>query len=173
MGQEPSVCEESVYNNIYRTHAEGLRNYLYYKFGDMQRAEDIVHDSFVKLWSICSTVVYKKVASFLYSISRNLMIDTLRNKKVALKFEKGLVKEQDNEDPYFKLRTKEFQLKLESVISDLPEKQREAFLMNRIDKLTYKEIAIRLEVSETAIEKRISKALIKLNSITEIKNFSI
>ncbi|MDF4202949.1 RNA polymerase sigma factor [Maribacter sp. SA7] len=173
MAEEPSVCEESVYNNIYRTHAESLRNYLYYKFGNMQRAEDIVHDSFVKLWSICSTVVYKKVASFLYSISRNLMIDTLRNKKVALKFEKGLVKELDNEDPYFKLRTKEFRLKLESVISSLPEKQREAFLMNRIDKLTYKEIAIRLDVSETAIEKRISKALIKLNTITEIKDFSI
>lgn len=173
MGKEPSVCEESVYNSIYRTHAESLRNYLYYKFGDMERAEDIVHDSFMKLWSKCSTVVYDKVARFLYSISRNLMIDTLRTKKVALKFKKSLVIEQDNEDPYFKLRTKEFRIKLESVISDLPEKQREAFLMNRIDKLTYKEIAVRLEVSETAIEKRISKALIKLNTITEIKDFSI
>ena len=70
-------------------------------------------------------------------------------------------------------RTKEFRLKLETVISNLPEKQREAFLMNRIDKLTYKEIALRLEVSETAIEKRISKALIKLNNISEIKDFSI
>tara|TARA_Y100000815_G_C12922334_1_gene342183 strand:- start:150 stop:470 length:321 start_codon:yes stop_codon:yes gene_type:complete len=106
-------------------------------------------------------------------MARNLMIDTLRNKKVALKFERGLVLEQENEDPYFKLRTKEFRLKLETVISNLPEKQREAFLMNRIDKLTYKEIALRLEVSETAIEKRISKALIKLNNISEIKDFSI
>ncbi|WP_116769125.1 RNA polymerase sigma factor [Maribacter litoralis] len=173
MGQEPSVCEERVYNQIYRTHAEVLRNYLYYKFGDMQRAEDIVHDSFVKLWNKCSSVVYDRVTGFLYKIARNLMIDNLRNKKVALKFEKGLVHVQENEDPYFKLRTKEFRSKLESVISNLPEKQREAFLMNRIDKLTYKEIALRLEVSETAIEKRISKALIKLNSITEIKDFSI
>ncbi|VXC27104.1 RNA polymerase sigma factor [Maribacter litoralis] len=173
MGQEPSVCEERVYNQIYRTHAEVLRNYLYYKFGDMQCAEDIVHDSFVKLWNKCSSVVYDRVTGFLYKIARNLMIDNLRNKKVALKFEKGLVHVQENEDPYFKLRTKEFRSKLESVISNLPEKQREAFLMNRIDKLTYKEIALRLEVSETAIEKRISKALIKLNSITEIKDFSI
>ncbi|WP_300021232.1 RNA polymerase sigma factor [uncultured Maribacter sp.] len=170
---KPSVCEESVYNEIYKTHAKDLRNYLYYKFGNMQRAEDIVHDSFVKLWSKCSTVVYEKVTGFLYKISRNLMIDTLRTNMVALKFEKGLVQAHDNEDPYFTLRTKEFQKKLESVISALPEKQREAFLMNRIDKLTYKEIAVRLEVSETAIEKRISKALIKLNNIAEIKDFSI
>jgi len=173
MGQQPSVCEEQVYNEIYRTHAESLRNYLYYKFGDLQRAEDIVQDSFIKLWSKCSTIIFEKVAGFLYKISSNMMIDTLRSKKVALKFEKGLVPVEDNEDPYFHLRTKEFRLKIESAISNLPEKQREAFLMNRIDKLTYKEIASRLEVSETAIEKRIAKALIKLNSITEIKKYSI
>ncbi|CAM4403924.1 RNA polymerase sigma factor [Zobellia nedashkovskayae] len=173
MGDKPSVCEERVYNQIYRSHAESLRNYLYYKFGDLQRAEDIVHDSFVKLWSKCSTVIYEKVAGFLYAIARNLMMDTLRSKKVALKFEKGLVPVHDKEDPYFLLRTKEFRLKVESVISNLPEKQREAFLMNRIDKLTFKEIALRLNVSETAIEKRISKALIKLNAIEEIKKYSI
>lgn len=173
MGQEPSVCEEQVYNEIYRTHAESLRNYLYYKFGNMQRAEDIVQDAFIKLWSNCGTVIYEKVAGFLYKISRNLMIDTLRTKKVALKFEKGLIPSQDNEDPYFHLRTKEFRLKIESAISNLPEKQREAFLMNRIDKLTYKEIALRLNVSQTAIEKRIAKALIKLNAIPELKKYSI
>lgn len=173
MEKSPSVCEEQVYNQIYKTHAESLRNYLYYKFGDLQRAEDIVQDSFIKLWSKCSSVIYEKVAGFLYKISRNLMIDNIRSNRVALKFEKSLIPIQDNEDPYFHLRTKEFREKIEETISSLPEKQREAFLMNRIDKLTYKEIALRLEVSETAIEKRIAKALIKLKTITEIKKYSI
>ncbi|MDT0621557.1 RNA polymerase sigma factor [Croceitalea vernalis] len=173
MEKSPSVCEEQVYNQIYKTHAESLRNYLYYKFGDMQRAEDIVQDSFIKLWSKCSSVIFEKVTGFLYKISRNLMIDNIRSNKVALKFEKSLMPIQDNEDPYFHLRTKEFREKIEETISSLPEKQREAFLMNRIDKLTYKEIALRLEVSETAIEKRIAKALIKLKTITEIKKYSI
>ncbi len=173
MSKQPSVCDEQVYNQIYKAHAESLRNYLYYKFGDMKQAEDVVHDSFIKLWSKCSSIIYETAANFLYKISSNLMIDTLRSKKVALKFEKGLTITPDKEDPYFHLRSKEFRLQIEKTISELPEKQREAFLLNRIDKLTYKEIAVRLGVSTTAVEKRIAKALLKLKSITELKKYTI
>ncbi len=174
MRPSPSVCEEPIFNEIYRTQAESLRNYLYYKFGDMSRAEDIAQDSFLKLWSKCNEIIYETAIHFLYRIARNLVIDSIRSKKVALRFEKSaLVPMQDNEDPYFHFRTKEFRLKIETAISDLPSKQREAFLLNRIDKLTYKEIAIRLGVSETAIEKRIAKALVKLKTITELKKYAI
>jgi RNA polymerase sigma-70 factor (ECF subfamily) len=56
----------------------------------------------------------------------------------------------------------EFKVKLEQAINDLPDGQREAFLMHRIDQMTYKEIAERLEISVKAVEKRIHKALVKL-----------
>ena len=49
--------------------------------------------------------------------------------------------------------------KLNQVIKALPDGCREVFLMNRIDKLKYDEIAERLELSVKAIEKRMSKAL--------------
>lgn len=164
-----SVCEEKVYNNLYETHAESLRNHLYYKFGDLTQAEDIVQEAFIKLWDKCSSVIFDKAVNFLYTISKNLFIDSIRSKKVALKFEKQHIQVQDNEDPYFHLRTKEFKERIETVISSLPEKQREAFLLNRIEKLTYKEIALKLEISQTAVEKRIAKALIKLKEITELQ----
>jgi len=173
MRPSPSVCEENTYNEIYRNHSEKLRNYLYYKFGDLNQAEDIVQDSFLKLWNMCGDVIYDKVVSFLYRISNNLAIDGIRSKKVALKFQKDLVIVQDNEDPYFHLRTKEFRLKIETTISSLPEKQREAFLLNRIDKLTYKEIANRLGISQTAVENRIAKALLKLKDIEELKKYKL
>lgn len=173
MNNTISVCEEQVYNQLYKTHAESLRNHLYYKFGDLNRAEDIVQDSFIKLWSKCSEIIYEKAANYLYTISKNLYIDTIRSRKVALKFEKETVPSHDHEDPYFHLRTKEFKEQIESTISALPEKQREAFLLNRIEKLTYKEIANKLEISQTAVENRISKALIKLKEITELKKYSI
>jgi RNA polymerase sigma-70 factor (ECF subfamily) len=168
-----SVCEEHVYDQLYNTHAESLRNHLYFKFGDLNQAEDIVQEAFIKLWQKCSSIIYEKAAAFLYTVSKNLFIDVIRSKKVALKFEKNSVPTHDVEDPYFHLRTKEFQQKLETVISELPEKQREAFLLNRIEKLTYKEIAERLEISQTAVEKRISKALIKLKEIAELQKRSI
>ena len=61
----------------------------------------------------------------------------------------------------------EFKNELETAINDLPEGQKEVFLMNRIDKLTYKEIAERLGVSQKAVEKRMHKALLKLKNLLD------
>ena len=169
-----SVCEEQVYNTLYRQNAKNLRNHLYYKFGDLTQAEDVVQEAFIKLWNKCHSVVLEKATSFLYTVAKNLFIDKLRSKKVHLEFEKKQNHSSvDHQDPYFYLRTEEFKLKIESTISALPDKQREAFLLNRIEKLTYKEIAQKLEISQTAVEKRIANALLKLKEITEIKNFNI
>ena len=56
-------------------------------------------------------------------------------------------------------REKEFENKLNNAIKALPDGCREVFLMNRIDKLKYGEIAARLDLSVKAIEKRMSKAI--------------
>ncbi|KJD36119.1 hypothetical protein PW52_05785 [Tamlana sedimentorum] len=173
MDQSFSVCDEDVYNNLYRKHAESLRNHLYFKFGNLKQAEDVVQESFIKLWAKCNSIIYEKAAGFLYTIAKNMFIDSLRQQKVALKFEKNYIETSDIEDPYFHLRTKEFKQKIEAAISALPEKQREAFLLNRIEKLTYKDIANKLQISQTAVENRISKALMKLKEITELQKRNI
>lgn len=171
---EASICEEPIYQKTYLDEAEKLRNHLYYKCGDMDVAQDVLQDSFLKLWNKCHEVVFKTVKGFLYTVAGNLLKDHFRAQKTALNFEKEPVNDVDIEDPYFQLRTNEFRTKIETAISQLPDGQREAFLMNRIDKLSYKEIAERLGVSQTAVEKRMSKALVRLKSqIEEFKELGI
>ena len=64
----------------------------------------------------------------------------------------------------------EFKTRLEQAISELVPTQREVFLMNRIDKKKYSEIAEELEISVKAVEKRMGKALKILRSkIKELK----
>lgn len=155
---------------MYAQHATEVRNYMYYKCGDLDQAEDYMHEAFTRLWEKCATVAVDMVKGFLFTVSKRLFIDKVRSQQVSLKFNKQQNTDIDAEDPYFHLRTQEFQQQLEEVISKLPDGQREAFLLNRIDKLTYKEIAERLEISQTAVEKRISKALLKLKA--EIDEFS-
>ncbi len=174
MKADYSLCNESVYNSVYREQAEKLRNLMYYKCGDLAQAEDLVHDSFVKLWNKCAEVIYDKVGGFLYTLANNLFLDQIRSKKVSMNFEKTLSPQNNTEDPYYQLRSDEFKKTLEDAIAGLPEGQREAFLMNRIDKLTYKEIAAQLGISQTAVEKRISKALGRLQGlIKEFESFNI
>jgi len=80
----------------------------------------------------------------------------------VLQHQKSKVSASDNETPEFVLEEKEFLDKLNKTIADLPEKQRVVFLLNRIDKKKYAEIAEMLDISVKAVEKRMSLALVTL-----------
>ena len=160
-----NICEEKVFEQVYNQQVEPLRNFLYYKSGNLQVAEDLTHDAFSKLWENCAKVIFSKAKSFVFTIGNNLFLNKVKHDKVILKFEKVQPSEQHTHDPQFILEEQEFQKKLESAISGLPETQREVFLMNRIDKMKYKAIAEALNISVKALEKCIHKALTTLKEI--------
>lgn len=169
-----SACDEQVFDGIYTEHAQTIRNFVYYKCGDMDLSEDVTQEAFVKLWAKCVEVVLATVKSFLFTISQRIWLDHTRKMKVRLNFEKSELPAVDKNDPSFIFQENEFRDQIELAISELPEGQREAFLLNRIDKHTYKEIGEILGISQTAVEKRISKALAKLkDKIHELKSFGI
>ncbi|MCE7991564.1 MAG: RNA polymerase sigma factor [Roseivirga sp.] len=171
---EASLCDENIYNSIYQKQVQKLRNFVYYKCGDLELAQDIAQESFVKLWLNCATVILESVMGYLYTIANRMFIDQTRSQKVRLKFEKEPMPTSNTEDPYYVLRTEEFRETIEQTISDLPEGQREVFLLNRIENYTYKEIAEMLQISSTAVEKRMTKALTKLRGrIAEFKSHKI
>ena len=159
------VCQEKIYQELYFKYSEYLRNFIYYKSGDMVLAEDLCHDSFIKLWENCSTVTIEKAKSYLFTVGNNLFLNKAKKDKVKLKFGNSLKTKTEKSDPHFILQKEEFRQKLELAISNLPETQREVFLMNRIDKKKYKEIAEELNVSVKAVEKRMHKALKALRQV--------
>jgi RNA polymerase sigma-70 factor (ECF subfamily) len=154
-----SVCEENNYREVYNQNGKLIRNFIYYKCGDLSHAEDITHEAFIKLWEKCASVIITKAKSFLYTVANRIFIDSLRHKKVALNFISERSSIVDLQDPDYLLRETEFKDILQKAISDLPENQREVFLMNRIDKMTYSEIADALDLSVKAVEKRMHLAL--------------
>lgn len=160
-----STCNEQVFDKFFKSNAKLLRNYIYYKFGDLEQAEDIVQDAFIKLWNNCSKVSIDKAKSYVYTIATNLGISSTRHQKVKFKYRDYITQRQtdvNHESPEFIALEKEYMEKLKSAIADLPERQREVFLLSRIDKKTYKEIAELSNVSVKAIEKLMHKALLTL-----------
>ena len=73
-----------------------------------------------------------------------------------------------SESPQELLEEKQFKEKLTQSLNQLSEKERIVFLMNRIDNLTYHEIADQLSVSQKTVEKRMHQALKKLNHLLGI-----
>ncbi|MCM4170360.1 RNA polymerase sigma factor [Arenibacter sp. TNZ] len=156
--KEEHVCEDEVYASIFSTHSKTVFNYIYYKFGNEEKAYDVVQEAFIKLWENCSKVAPEKAKSYVYTIANNLYLNVIKAEKVRLKYapETNAVV---HESPDFILEEQEYKEKLERVLQALPENQRTTFLLNRIDGKKYAEIADMEGVSVKAIEKRMHLAL--------------
>jgi len=163
-----SVCQPKIFENVFHTQSETLRNFMYYKCGDMEKAEDFVQESFIKLWDNCAKVAFEKAKSFLFTVANNLFLNYVAHKKVVLKHQKEGAKNYTHENPEYLLEEQEFMEKLKNAIADLPEKQREVFLLIRIDKKKYSEISELLGISIKSVEYRMSSALQALKK--KIKN---
>lgn len=165
MAQEElsGICKETIFSGFFKSHAKALRNYLYYKFGNEDQAEDITQEAFVKLWQNCANVPVEKAKSYIYTIANNASLNVIAHNKVVLNYAKSSPsKESTNESPEFLLEEDQFKTKLLTAIQNLNETQRVAFLMHRIDGKKYAEIAAELDISIKAVEKRIHLALVEL-----------
>jgi RNA polymerase sigma-70 factor (ECF subfamily) len=159
MEDKESICKPKVFEKVFNTHSETLRNFMYYKCGDKDLAEDFVQEAFVKLWNNCAKVLMEKAKSYLFTVANNLFLNEVAHKKVVLKHQQTITTHHTNLSPEFLLEEKEFMQKLQNAIAELSEKEREVFLLNRIDKKKYKEIAELLDISIKTVEKRMSLAL--------------
>ena len=156
---EFSSLSESDYRQAFDEFFDGLRNFLYYKTGDRNMAEDLAQDTFVKLWENRDRIDKKTLKSYLYTIASNTAINQLKRNQLKYKFQKFHVAGVDRQSPEFLAEMKEYEEILNRVIGDMPDGSREVFLMNRLEDMKYREIAETLGISVKAVEKRMSKAL--------------
>lgn len=166
--ESENVCQEMVYERLFRNISPMLRNFLLYKFRDQEAAEDAVQEAFITLWKNCKSVTEALAKAYLFKVGQNQMLKKLEKEKVHARYI-GLqsTTHEESAGPDFDLEYQELNTKLQIAIEQLPDGQREVFLLNRIDGKTYAEMAELLNVSVKAIEKRMHKALMKLREICE------
>lgn len=157
-----NICEELLFERLYKKHSKNLHDFLYYKFGEHLNPQDKVQEAFIKLWQNCGKIEPSKAKSYLFTTANNLMLNAIAHQKVVLKYSKRPQKYSTNESPEFVLQEKEYHQKLQKALSNLTEAQRTAFLLNRVEGKRFKEIADLLGISTKAVEKRIYGALKKL-----------
>jgi len=136
-----------------------VRNFIYFRCGDMELAEDLAQDAFIKLWENRDRVERATLKAYVYKIAQNQAINYKKRQQLFYRFQKQLGIERDFDTPEKMAEMKEYEDRLQRVIAGLPDGGREVFLMNRLEDLTYQEIADRLGLSVKAIEKRMSKVL--------------
>lgn len=148
-------------------HFDEIRNYVYYRSGDKELATDIAQETFLKVWEKQFEIQNNNVKGLLYKMAGNLFSSNYRHNKVEMKFRLAMKHDNYQTSPDEQLQFKELASNYEVALAEMPEKQRTVFLMSRIDKLKYNEIAESLNLSVKAVEKRMSLALAYLK--TKIK----
>jgi RNA polymerase sigma-70 factor (family 1) len=156
--------DQSGFEQIFDSWYDPIRNFIYYKTGDAKVAEDIAQDTFLKIWEKRNDIKMETIKQLLFTIANNLFLNRLDHQKVLLRFISTCQDDKTSASPDFELEMKEFDQRLQKTLSDLDEKKRAVFLMNRIDGYTYVQIAEILGITVKAVEKRMSKALFFLRN---------
>lgn len=163
---------EEIYNEFFGVHYHLCLQYIH----NEKAAEEIVQDTFLKLWEIRNTLNDQiNIRSFLYTITKNNCLNYLRNQKISMKHFENMkyMEMQFNYEALEKLgnyiQFEEMRSKIEEAIAQLPAELVETFQLSRFEELSYKEIAEKQNISIKTVEARISKALRILR--VELKDF--
>lgn len=160
-GKTTRKLTKDEFSRCFEAYFEPVRNYIYYRCGDTELATDICQEAFMTIWRKGLDYHPDKTKCLIYKIAKDLWVSQYRKMESAKKYEMTLsfTEELETHNPERAMELRELKEKYETTLSGLPEAQREVFLMSRMDDLTYKEIAERLEISVKAVEKRMSTAL--------------
>lgn len=148
------------FETLYRKYYDDLYVYLLRFTFDKEKVEDIVQDTFVKLWQKRMDINVKtSLKRYLLKISYNKLIDTyradLKNNKMLLSYSYTLKMHAIGYgENHMEARLK----KLDTCISSLPPKCKEAFISNKILGKKLKEVALDNGISVKTVESHVTRA---------------
>jgi len=145
------------YNQAVNNFSDRLYRFVLKNIRDIHKAEDIVQDSYEKLWKNVDNVNFEKVKSYLFTTAYHTMIDRIRKEKRSSFSEELNLKEQGHENNYSDL--KEI---LNEAVERLPELQRMVLLLRDYEGYSYKEIGEMASLSESQVKVYIYRARVFL-----------
>ncbi len=149
-------------SGIYRSTVGPLRRYLSRLLRDESEAEDLTHDAFMRVLPVLERDGAQKPAALLYTTARRLAINRIKRRNHApvasdsLQLDRHAAMQPDVPQQVMARQDAE---RLEAAIAGLPEGCRAVLLLRKIELLSHKEIAARLGITVSTVEKQHARAL--------------
>lgn len=160
MPDEPTPPKD--FSALYRTTIAPLRRYLARLLGNTAEAQDIAHDAYLRVYPTITKGPTEKPEALLYTTARRLAINRLKRRSIA-----PFSREAPNTDNAAAttpgvaqqvMARQELRL-LETAIAGLPEGCRAVLLLRKVELLSHREIADRLGIAVSTVEKQHARAL--------------
>lgn len=153
---------ELAFEKIFKIYYKPLCHYAYSFLTDGAEAEEVVQNTFVKIWERRSTIqVQTSVKAYLYSMVRNSCLNVIKHERVKQEFAKDHQYVSETSRPVVeeKMISNDLESKIYEAMRALPEQCRLVFQLSRFEELKYQEIANQLEISVKTVENQMGKAL--------------
>ncbi|MBI5381581.1 MAG: RNA polymerase sigma factor [Opitutae bacterium] len=146
-------------------HESSLRSYLKGSFPTVRDVDDVVQESFLRIWRARAGHPIQSARAFLFGIARRLAIDTLRRDRSALHevvtdFHSTRVLEEGPGVVETVSRRQEIAL-LTEAIDTLPARCREIVILRKLEGLSHRDIAVRLGISEETVQVQLGRGMHK------------
>jgi len=181
--------DRTTFELLLQEHRDAVYRTARYLVRNAEDAEDVVQETFVRLWKTREDIRIENVRSWLLRVCRNLCLDALRRRKVRDQArltadqvtERGRIGietvEDDGRDRSLEvsdlgtdaLRT-ELELDIEKLVQamgELNEPQRSIILLREVQDLSYEEIAQTLDLSLSAVKVYLHRARRKIRAAFE------
>ena len=147
------------YNRSVEEYADPVYRFIRGNLKDEERANDIVQDSFEKLWRRVAEIDYTVVKSWLFTTAYNNMIDIIRKEKKIITLEPDHENLLIDESHYSDLNDI-----LNEALLRLPEQQKISVMLRDYEGYSYKEISQITGLSEANVKINIYRGRIALKN---------
>lgn len=147
--------DQEAFAVLYRRYNKRVYAYCVRALGNPEDARDVFQSVVLTIYDKRRSFSDGSFAAWLFTITRNMCLKTLRNRKQTSEFVEELhdTEESGSNSPDFLLRAE-----LRKAINDLPAEFREALELRYFDDLTYEDIAEALSISVSLAKVRVFRA---------------
>lgn len=156
----------AAFTEIYNRYWLTMCDAAYKRLGEKELAEDVVQNIFIKLWNGRQSLQIENLPAYLMVSVRNGVISMAASEKKAVPAFSGPFEEvlMEKDTPDSRLAVKELMALVMAYADTLPEKRKQIFLLHIKERLSTREIAERLDVSQKTVQNQLRTALRGLES---------
>lgn len=153
--------DELAFKEIYNRYWKLLFQTAYYRLGSKETAKELVQNVFLNLWEKRNVLIIEKLENYLQITIKNRIINYIETSIVQRKYQEhvGSSYNDCSMETESTVQYNELYSALEKALAELPSKTREVFQLSRFEKMSVKEIAVQMNLSEKAVEYHITSSL--------------
>jgi RNA polymerase sigma factor (sigma-70 family) len=159
-GDHPA--SSALVERLFREHNEALIRFLRPRLRSQHEAREVAQEAYVRLLSLDKPGAVSYLRAFLFKTAANIAVDRIRHEETQARTAQAPLFHEfiDARTPERQVAARQAVQRLERLISAMPTKCRQAFLLNRVEGKDFAAIAMEMGLSERMVRTYVVRALL-------------